>query len=168
MKKLTLSAFLILFLLGFYGSSVGQKTSNKKERIFYNSYANARFLYSIEYPAGILIPQREADNRDGRQFLSRDGHAKMMVFGRYALDTDTLQHEYEDALKGEVDTGRVVALKKLKDNWFVLSGSGNEKIFYRKTIYTGGAFKTFIIEYDESEKSFYDPITAHIAKSFTA
>lgn len=168
MKKLIPSVFLILLSLGFYGSICGRQTSNKKERILWNSYANARFLYSIEYPAGILIPQREADNRDGRQFLSRDGHAKMMVFGRYGLDTDTLQNEYEDALKAEVDTGRVITLKKLKDKWFVLSGSGNGKIFYRKTIYTGGAFKTFIIEYDESEKKFYDPITEHIANSFTA
>src|SRR5215212_2313800 len=120
MKKLIPSVFLILLSLGFYGSITGQQTSKKEVRIFWNSYANARFLYSIEYPAGILIPQREADNRDGRQFFSRDGHAKMMVFGRYGLDTDTLQNEYEDALKGEVDTGRVVTLKKLKDNWFVL------------------------------------------------
>jgi hypothetical protein len=27
-------------------------------------------------------------------------------------------------------------------------------------------FKTFMIEYDESEKSVYDPITARIARSF--
>jgi hypothetical protein len=168
MKKLTLSVFFILLLPGFYGSIVGQKTSNKKERIFYNSYSNARFLYSIDYPAGILIPQREADNSDGRQFLSRDGHAKLIAFGRYALDTDTLQKEYEEAVRGGGGAGRIVSLKKLKSNWFVVSGSENGKIFYRKTIYNGGAFKTFIIEYDESEKTFYDPITEHISKSFTA
>lgn len=168
MKKLSLSAFLILLLCGFYCSIVGQKSSGRKERIYYNSYSNARFLYSIDYPAGILIPQREADNSDGRQFLSRDGHAKMLAFGRYALDTDTLKKEYEDAIRGEGRAGRIITLKKLQSNWFVVSGSENGKIFYRKTIYSGGAFKSFIIEYDESEKKFYDPITAHISKSFTA
>lgn len=168
MKKLTFLVFFSLLSLSLCGSIIGQQTSKKKERIFWNSYANARFLYSIDYPAGILIPQREADNRDGRKFLSRDGHAQMITFGRYALDTDTLQKEYEDAIKGEGGQSRIISLKKLKGNWFVVSGSENGKIFYRKTIFNGGAFKTFSIEYDESEKNFYDPITEHISKSFTA
>lgn len=168
MKKLSLSAFLILLLCGFYVSTAGQKSTGRKERVYYNSYSNARFLYSIDYPAGILIPQREADNGDGRQFLSRDGHAKLSVFGRYALDTDTMQKEYEDAIRGEGGATRTVTLKKLQGNWFVVSGSENGRIFYRKTIYNGGAFKTFIIEYDESEKKVYDSITAHISKSFRA
>jgi hypothetical protein len=170
MRKHSLAVFLILLLPGFYGSICAQGTNARPGRIFYNSYANARFLYWIDYPAGILIPQREADNGDGRQFISRDGRARMLVFGRYALDmADTLQKEYEAAIRGDdVGGARVVTLKTMKGNWFVVSGREGGKIFYRKTILTGGAFKTFIIEYDESEKKFYDPITAHIAKSFRA
>jgi hypothetical protein len=168
MRKLTPWVFLTLILFGVYGSICARETPIRQERVFYNSYANARFLYSIAYPAGILIPQREADNGDGRQFLSRNGRAKMIVFGRYALDTENLQKEYEAAIRGEGGATRVVTLKKMKDNWFVVSGREGGKIFYRKTILSGGAFKTFIIEYDESEKKFYDPVTAHVAKSFRA
>jgi hypothetical protein len=168
MKKLTFSVFLILILSGLYGAIAASGTLFYQERIVYNSYSNARFLYSIDYPAGILIPQREADNSDGRQFLSRDGHAKMLVYGRYALDTDSLQKEYDEAVRGEGGANRAVTLKKLQKNWFVVSGTENGKIFYRKTIYTGGAFKTFVIEYDEEVRTLYDKITAHIAKSFRA
>ena len=169
MKKPTLSFFLILLLAGLSCPTVAQQSEIKQGRIFYNSYYNERFVYSIDYPAGILVPQREADNRDGRQFLSRDGRAKLIVFGRYALSTDTLQKEYEEAIRGEAeDEGRTVTLKKLQKNWFVVSGSENGKIFYRKTFYTGGAFKTFIIAYDESERKLYDKITSHIADSFRA
>lgn len=166
MKKIIFSVFSTLLLLSSYCLIAAQGT--KPGRIYYNSYSNARFLYSIDYPAGVLIPQREADNSDGRVFLSRDGHAKLTVFGRYALDTDTLQKEYEEAARGEGGSERTVTLKTLKDNWFVVSGREGGKIFYRKTFLTGGAFKTFIMEYDESEKSFYDPITSHISKSFRA
>ena len=32
----------------------------------YKTYANARFKYSISYPADLLIPQGEAENGDGQ------------------------------------------------------------------------------------------------------
>jgi hypothetical protein len=169
MKKLTFSLFLSLMLSGlFYGSMAAGGASLYQERISYNSYSNARFLYSIDYPAGILIPQREADNSDGRQFLSRDGHAKMLVYGRYALDTDSLQKEFDEAVRGEGGPNRAVTLKRIQNNWFVVSGTEDGKIFYRKTFFTGGAFKTFRIEYDEEVRKLYDKITAHMAKSFRA
>ena len=42
----------------------------------WKTYTNARFGYSISYPADVLMPQGESDNGDGQKFLSRDGRGE--------------------------------------------------------------------------------------------
>ena len=39
----------------------------------YKTYVNARFKYSISYPADVLIPQGEAENGDGQIFREKYG-----------------------------------------------------------------------------------------------
>jgi len=61
---------------------------------------------------------------------------------------------------------RVVTYKVLRRDWFVVSGTENGRIFYQKTMLRDSTFKTFRIEYDESQKQTFDPVTASIARSF--
>ncbi|PYS51817.1 MAG: hypothetical protein DMF68_03190 [Acidobacteria bacterium] len=131
------------------------------QRVTYRTYTNVRFQYSVSYPAGILIPQGESTNSDGQIFRSRDRHAEMRVFGRYNVQDETLQSAFNAAQEG-----KDVTYKALKGNFYVVSGRQNGKIFYEKTMLKGDTFKTFMIEYDESESAKYDPITARIARSF--
>ena len=137
--------------------------SLKGSRITYRTYANARYGYSIAYPVGILVPQGEADNGDGQKFLSKDGSAMMLVFGSNRMDR-SLEDEYQSAQAGEGN--RNVVYKVLKKDMFVVSGTENGKIFYQKTLLRGDVFKTFIIEYDESQRATFDSITARVARSF--
>jgi hypothetical protein len=132
----------------------------------YRTYTNARFGYSVSYPAGILIPQGEPDNHDGQVFRSRDGKAEMRVFGRYNVQNETLRSAFDAAVAGEGGSGREVTYKLLKGNFYVVSGRQNGKIFYEKTMLKGDTFKTFMIEYDESESATYDSITSRVARSF--
>lgn len=127
----------------------------------YKTYANARFGYSVSYPANILIPQGEADNGDGQAFRSQDGKAEMRVFGRYNVQNETLRSAFNAAQEG-----KSVTYKVLRGNFYVVSGHDGGKIFYEKTMLKGDTFKTFMIEYDESEASTYDAITARVARSF--
>lgn len=134
----------------------------------YNTYANARFGYSIAYPVGILYPQGEADNGDGQKFLSRDGRATMLVYGGHQIDSVPVSDIYEAASKEKSLNGasRTVTMKLLKKDWFVISGYAGGRVFYQKTMLKDGVIKTFIIEYDRSQKPLYDPITARVARSF--
>src|SRR4051812_4716509 len=63
------------------------------------TYANARFGYAIGYPRGLLVPEREADNGDGRRFHPRHGAASMAVWGGLRMDGETpadIAHDYMD------------------------------------------------------------------------
>ena len=163
MRRVLHSILLSLFIF-----ALGASGAAGQGRITYDTYANARFKYSIAYPSGILYPQGEADNGDGQKFLSRDGRAVMLVYGGHQLDAVSLSDMYEETLKQKGLNGvrREVTMKLLKKDWFVVSGYAGEKVFYQKTMLKDGVFKTFIIEYERAQKSFYDPVTARIARSF--
>jgi hypothetical protein len=149
------------FTLVFFRSPVTQGQE------IYQTYHNARFAYSISYPASLLQPQGEAANGDGQKFLSGDGRAELIVYGRYNALNGTLKQAYTEESTAKVGhPRRVVTYKVLRANWFVVSGHEGGKTFYQKTMLKGDTFKTFRIEYDESEKAVFDPVTKRIEKSF--
>lgn len=129
----------------------------------YKTYTNARFAYSISYPANLLKPQGEAANGDGQAFRSADGRAEMRVWGQYNVNNDSLRAVYNQAVN---EWGAGVSYKVMKPDWFVVTALVDGKIHYRKTMLRKDVLKTFEIEYDESQKATYDPVTARVAKSF--
>jgi hypothetical protein len=182
MNPVTLSIALSLLLSGSsnnleqsFAKTIAQLTIQKADhhrlpfidtQVTYRTYANARFKYSVSYPASLLIPQGEAPNGDGQVFRSRDGRAEMRVFGRYNVQNETLRSAFNSAVAGEDSSGRAVTYKLIKGHFYAISGRQKGKIFYEKTMLKGDTFKTFTIEYDESESATYDSITARIARSF--
>ena len=79
----------------------------------YRTYHNARFDFSISYPADVLIPQGESENHDGQKFRSRDGRAEMLVYGSYNAYQKTmlakgifktLRIEYDESQKDRFDS----------------------------------------------------------------
>jgi hypothetical protein len=162
MRKLTLTLLIALLCLAPAGSEASSASHfvAPAQRVIYKTYTNARYGYSISYPSNLLVPQGEADNGDGQAFLSKDGSAEMRVYGSQDLGGG-LAESYREA-----QAGKEVSYKTMSGNWFVVSGHDGGKIFYQKTMLRKGAFKTFIIQYDESRKSTYDAVTARIARSF--
>lgn len=141
--------------------------THAQERHQYRTYHNVRFDYSISYPVGILFPQGESVNGDGQRFLSKDGRTELLVYGSYNSLEQTLNEVLTEASERLPDhPNRVVTYKVLRGDWFVVSGIENGRIFYQKTMLRNSTFKTFRIEYDESQKQTFNPITAFIARSF--
>jgi hypothetical protein len=133
----------------------------------YRIYHNVRFDYSISYPANILFPQGEAVNGDGQKFLSRDGRTEMLVYGSHNSLNQSLRQVYdEETSRTSEQPNRVVTYQVLRRDWFVVSGIEDGRIFYQKTLLRNGIFKTFRIEYNESETHVFNSITTKIAGSF--
>ena len=130
----------------------------------YQTYTNARFKYSISYPADLLIPQGESENGDGQVFREKSSSSvEMRVYGGYNVLNETLRSRYEK-LTREWSNG--VTYKVIRRDWFVVSAMVSGKIHYQKTIFRGNTFKTFQIEYDAVRGSTYNDLTDRIAKSF--
>jgi len=134
----------------------------------YKTYNNKRFEYSISYPKDILYPQGEADNGDGQKFLSKEGDVSLLVYGSHNFNNQTIKERYQENLQGKTDENpnKVISYRILKENWFVISGYVSGKIFYQKTILNNDQFKTFYIEYPETQKKTYDPIVKRLSTSF--
>lgn len=139
----------------FFSQAVSAQTNFK-------TYSNARFGYSISYPAHLLAPQGEADNGDGQVFKNQD--AEMRVFGSHMLLNGTLLKEFNSVVK---EHGSTVTYKTYRKNYFVVSALSEGYIFYQKTIARpDGTFITFTINYDEGKRKIYDDVVTRIVKSF--
>jgi hypothetical protein len=148
----------------FLALGTGSVATSAQKANPYKTYSNARFNYSISYPANVLTPQGESANGDGQVFRASDGSAEMRVYGRNNVSHETLQGLY---LQLSHQWGNRVTYKVKRQDWFVVTASVNRKIHYQKTILRHGVLKTFEIEYDSSRRATFDPITTRISKSFT-
>jgi hypothetical protein len=165
----SMRAMLICILTVCHGLIICLVAGASNSQDKYSTYSNSRFSYSISYPTALLIPQGEADNGDGQKFLSRDGRAEMIVYGSNNALEQSLRDLYNEQLRraeGDDRSKKTVTYKVLRDNWFVVSGYEGYRVFYQKTIFRGGVFKTFRIEYDKSLADIFDKVTKRVAASF--
>ena len=144
----------------------GTEEIPQEQTIEYNDYTNARFGYSVSVP-DFFDPQREADNGDGRKFISDDGAAVITVYGSNTpmnFDLTTIEEllEYQ-----KVYLNYVPEYTHLDNRWFVLSGTLGGNIIYQKHfLKSDGTENVLIIEYPVSQKEYYDEIVQKIAGSF--
>ena len=164
--------FFSLMSLAFLTLSCGaglfcQPTHAARVSDDYRTYHNSRYDFSVSYPANIFTPQGESDNGDGQRFVSKDGRAEMTASAINNVLEETLADWYGEASRSTTEhPNRVATYKTMKANWFVVSGSEGERLFYQKTMLKNGVFKTFRIEYDRALKRKYDLVTARMAVSF--
>ena len=130
----------------------------------YATYKNARFGYSLQYPT-FLAPQPEAQNGDGRRFLSRDGKTILTVFGRHNAFDRTLRAEHAKALADWRKDGAKVTYSRVGKGYFALSGYVGGNIFYEKTLMKRDQFHTFFYEYPRAQKKVMD---APVNRSFAS
>lgn len=129
----------------------------------YDTYCNARYNYCIAYPSS-LVPQKKADNGDGRKFLSKDKNVVLTVYHTYGIQETpemNLKEEYNRLLK---DTE--VTYKVFKQKWFVVSGYRHNKIIYQKSYSNEDGLKIFILEYPVDQKERWNRECGKIAASF--
>lgn len=133
-------------------------TIMKNVRTGFNKYCNSRYDYCIDYPI-LLIPQDESHNGDGRKFVSDDLKTEMTIFAS----------NYPNSLKSYLSISsenKNITYKVVKNNWYVISGYENGLIFYQKTVFNNGIFKTFHLTYPKSIKKDFDFYLPLIVKSF--
>ena len=147
-------------------SSESVMGAKKELYVKYNSYTNARFGYTINYP-DFLIAQPESDNGDGRRFVSGDGETVLTVWGSWTgavfEEASTLDGYYNYVERG---LNYTPTYKTKGNNFFVFSGYKGDKIVYEKHfLKSDGCECSFVIEYPASTKQQYDDIVTYISNN---
>ena len=131
----------------------------------WRTYQNERYGTTIEYPASFK-PLPPPDAGDGRKFESTDGGAFAVFASFNAEDYDLAK--YRDFILKNLDAGSFVTYQANGTDWFVVSGSRGDDIFYEKHLlsHRGEMTEGLVISYPARLKETYDPIVARMAKSF--
>lgn len=129
-------------------------------------YVNARFGVSADAPRDWQA-QPPPENGDGATFVSPDGVAKILVFGRLRTEASLVQ-ALESAT--EPADGEKITYIKRGARSFTASGLGGDLIFYRHAILScADKVWNFVeIDYPIKDKAAYDALVAHVAASLRA
>jgi hypothetical protein len=127
-------------------------------------YVNARFGFSVEYPAGAFAAERAPDNGDGRKYRAIHGGARLAVWAGHNA-TGQRPHEWvaavsaEDCRKGRARyavTGKAVA---------VVSCERRGEVLYAKRLWRGDMVTGFQMTYPVGERKRWDLDLTRMAES---
>ena len=95
----------------------------------FQTYANPRFNYSIDYPPKLLLPKGEAPNGDGQIFASADLQAQMIIYGTHNVLEQTIQDlfkkESQDASSQQITKKVTYMSRPVRLYTFFLNNPGH-------------------------------------------
>lgn len=135
------------------------------KKINYQSYYNERYDYTVAYPT-FLTPQREADNGDGRKFIAKDGINQMWIYHCSKMnietgDTPTIEEAFNEDLQN-----KNVTLKRLDDDYYIISGQLGKKLFTQYTFWVNDNYFTIWFEYAPKDEILFEDIIKYVIGSF--
>lgn len=135
------------------------------KRLQFTRYENAAYNYSIAYPDTLLNEVQLIGNDRGMEFASSDNEVRMLVFAVEASTREDLDAQYRSALE---NPEAQIIYRARDENWYIVSGSDGDEVFYEKSLADAGVLKTFRMQYPASQKAYYDAVTAIMSASFSS
>jgi hypothetical protein len=130
----------------------------------WTTYANPRFGTTITYPADLFAQHDAAPaNGDGQAFRSRDGRARLAVWGSYNVSSDTPESYLESVVK---PTG--VTYRRVTATYFVVSGRRDGDIYYQRCNFAAkpdDVIHCFEATYPAADKAAMDAIVPRLSES---
>jgi hypothetical protein len=157
-------ALIAGLVLGTMGLAVA--ASAAQEGAGLATYRNDRHGYSLTYPTAQFLALPVA-TEDGRQFVSKDGNARLLVGTLPNFDSKSLSN-YRTFVLNESYPGAQVTYAPVRDTWFVLSGTRNGMAFYQRVNFTcgGRAINTWAMVFPAGEKATYEPIIEQVHRTY--
>ncbi len=126
----------------------------------YKKYCNARFGFCVAYPVGLSMSPT-SDNNDGRKFYDHNGFI-LTASGMYNVLENSLRIE----MKSQEEDFDTVTYRKVKNNWYVLSGYKENNILYIKTYMGKETIYHLYLRYPVELKNEYDKTVSKVSRSF--
>jgi hypothetical protein len=144
----------ILLLVAFTNAANAQAQSA--------SYINEQFGYAIRYPTSLLKPAAQAEDSDGRAFVSTVGHAGFRVFATPMANRSPAQIADEAQ---RICPGGRPSYRVAKAALVAISCTSGDHIVYQKSLLRNGLAITVRGEYPARERATWDPVVTSIARS---
>jgi hypothetical protein len=127
----------------------------------WKSFSNDRYGFSVDVPASFKA-SAPPENDDGLTFNSPDGRAEIRAFGHLLLDGQNLVDDAE-----QYSSDLHVTYRHATARNFTTSGLKGDHIVYVREVATckGIAAAILWVEYPRSEKTQFDPLIAHMART---
>lgn len=160
------AALCLVFIACLAGADAAPRHRPGYEEAW-TTYTNSRFGYSIYYPAGLFAAGQPPENGSGMTFTSRDGRAKIVVFGVHNAEKLSVR-EYRRVLLDEFGGYDKLDYSPIGQTWFVLSGYRAENIYYQKVMFTcgGAVISVLSITFPAADKPFYESLVELVEDNF--
>ncbi len=128
----------------------------------YETYKNARFGFTIDFPKSFVHTARPTNNGDGVVLASHDGRALFIVVG--GLNSGrTVRDWYDAAIKyGRGKLGYCVVGR----SWFVVTWADGRNLEYEKMFVRQDSESSFTFIYPADQKTMYEDVESRMEKSF--
>src|SRR6185295_4271583 len=115
----------------------------------------------------VFTPDRAAEAGDGQLFRSEVGGGRLLV-GALINDSGFSPASYQSYIARKSYGQYKIDYRPVGQNWFVLSGEGNGRIFYEKVIFSCGGrlINSFALLYSTDNRVEFDRIVERMEKSF--
>ena len=157
------AAMIHTLLLGAVILAVATGTAAAQQR--WTTYANPRFGTTIDYPADLFArPDPPPENGDGQAFRSRDGRARLAVWGAYNAGHDSPQQYVAQIVEPEGG----ITYRQITARHFVVSGLRKGDIFYQRCNFAappGDVIDCFEATYPPADKAAMDAVVARLSRS---
>ena len=130
----------------------------------WKTYGNARYGYSLCYPADLFKPGSEPPAGDGVDFKGPPQTTLIATGGHDVPDLpdSPLPAKAEEEAKAVAGAGAKITYRASRPNWAVVSGTAGSNVFYVREIKARGVVAGFQLVYPKASAGLYTPIIARI------
>src|SRR5262245_3785799 len=131
------------------------------------TYKNARFGFTLKYPADLFTFERTPANDNGVTLVSRDGRATLLIFAAVNVTGMTIA-KYRRLLIEKRYAGVTLDHMPQSKFWFVLSGRRDDKVRYEQVTFScdGRTIHGWQMSYPLSERTFYDLVADEVHRNY--
>ena len=138
-----------------------QNIAEAAQKVVYNTYHNARYGFTIQYPKGFKARQPPT-NGDGLEFSNKV--CTITAFGHNNIYNENAKQYYYHFVKQSIHAK--ITYEKVTNSFYAVSYKKGNKIFYEYLRLGIESGNTFIITYPANKQKIYGPIVSHIYNTF--
>ena len=140
-------------------------TMQRAKSSLWRLYLNARSGFALKYPADVF-PLATTNKKEDRLLTAKDRRAVLHIFS--VTNGATTLPAYRQLVMAQRYAGASFDYTPQRGNWFVLSGTVGEEIFYERVSLSCDrrSIHGWVLAYPRAERAFYDTILAEIRSSY--